>query len=113
MQALLEVVLPVFLVLGFGYLAAWRDWLSDAGVDALMRFTQNFAIPCLLFAAIATLDLGQSFDPALLGSFYAGATVGFLAGLFGARLIFGRLGRTASPSALPRCSRTRCSWACR
>ncbi len=90
MQALLDVVLPVFLVLGFGYLAAWRDWLSDAGVDALMKFTQNFAIPCLLFAAIATLDLGQSFDPALLGSFYAGATVGFLAGLFGARLIFGR-----------------------
>ena len=90
MQALLEVILPVFLVIGFGYLAVWRGWFSAAGVDGLMTFTQKFAIPCLLFAAIARLDLGQSFDWRLLLSFYAGALSGFLLGLFGARLIFGR-----------------------
>ena len=55
-----------------------------------MRFTQNFAIPCLLFTAIARLDLGQSFDWRLLVSFYAGALSGFLLGLFGARYLFGR-----------------------
>ena len=49
MQALLDVILPVFLVTGFGYLAAWRGYLSDAAVDGLVKFTQNFAIPCLLF----------------------------------------------------------------
>lgn len=90
MQALLEVILPVFLVIGFGYLAVWRGWFSPAGVDGLMRFTQSFAIPCLLFVAIARLDLGQSFDWRLLLSFYAGALSGFLLGLFGARYIFGR-----------------------
>ncbi|MDJ0825309.1 MAG: AEC family transporter [Rhodobacter sp.] len=90
MQALLEVILPVFLVTGFGYAAVWRGLLADSAVDGLMKFTQNFAIPCLLYRAIATLDLGQNFDPALLGSFYAGATVGFLAGFLGARLLFGR-----------------------
>jgi len=89
-QALLEVILPVFLVIGFGYLAVWRGWFSPAGVDGLMRFTQSFAIPCLLFVAIARLDLGQSFDWRLLVSFYAGSLSGFLLGLFGARLIFGR-----------------------
>ncbi|MBV0912430.1 AEC family transporter [Anianabacter salinae] len=90
MQALIEVILPVFLVMGFGYAARWRGLFSDDAVDALMKFTQNFAIPCLLFLAISTLDLGADFDPALLGSFYTGATAGFLAGLFGARLLFKR-----------------------
>ncbi len=90
MQALLDVILPVFVVIGFGYLAVWRGWFSDAGVDGLMKFTQNFAIPCLLFTAIARLDLGQHFDWRLLTSFYTGALAGFLLGLFGARLIFGR-----------------------
>jgi predicted permease len=55
-----------------------------------MKFTQSFAIPCLLFRAISTLDLSQNFDLALLGSFYAGALTGFLAGMTGARYIFGR-----------------------
>jgi len=90
MQALIEVILPVFLVLGFGYLAAWRGLFSDSAVDGLMKFTQNFAIPCLLFRAVSTLDLGQNFDWRLLSSFYAGATAGFLLGLLGARFLFGR-----------------------
>lgn len=90
MQALIEVILPVFLVIGFGYLGAWRGWISENGVEGLMKFTQNFAIPCLLFQAISTLDLQATFDVRLLASFYLGATGGFLAGLFGARLLFGR-----------------------
>jgi len=89
-QALIGVILPVFLVIGFGYLAVWRGWFSRDGVDGLMTFTQKFAIPCLLFAALARLDLAQSFDWRLLLSFYTGALAGFLLGLVGARLIFGR-----------------------
>jgi len=89
-QALIEVILPVFLVIGFGYLAVWRGWFSRGGVDGLMTFTQKFAIPCLLFAALARLDLAQSFDWRLLLSFSAGALAGFVLGLAGARLIFGR-----------------------
>ena len=90
MGGLAQVVLPVFLVIGFGYLAVRAGWFSDAGVDGLMTFTQSFAIPCLLFRAISTLDLRSGFDPALLAAFYAGAAAGFAAGLLGARWIFGR-----------------------
>lgn len=90
MSALLDVILPVFLVIGFGYLAVWKGFFSDAGVDGLMKFTQHFAIPCLLFRAIATLDLGAEFSWALLITFYAGAAAGFLAGLLGGRYVFGR-----------------------
>lgn len=90
MQALLDVVLPVFLVIGAGYAAAWRRILTEAHFDNLTTFAQTIAVPCLLFAAVVRLDLSASFDPALLFSFYAGATTGFLAGLLGARLIFDR-----------------------
>ena len=90
MQALLEVILPVFVVIGAGYVAVWRNLFSQMGVDGLMVFTQNFAIPCLLFLAIANLDLAQSFDWRLMLSFYTGALSGFLMGLFGARYLFGR-----------------------
>jgi len=87
---ILAIVLPVFLVVGAGYLAVWRKLFSDAGVDGLMAFTQKFAIPCLLFSAIATLDLGADFDLSLLASYYTGSLISFFAGMFGARLIFGR-----------------------
>jgi len=90
MQALIDVILPVFLVIGFGYIAAWRGWFTEASVDGVMQFVQNFAVPCLLFTAIARLDLDRNFDPWLLTSFYVGALSGFLLGLFGARFIFGR-----------------------
>ncbi len=62
MADLLDVILPVFIVIGFGYVAIWSGYFTDAAVDGLMKFTQGFAIPCLLFRAISTLDLGQSFD---------------------------------------------------
>ena len=90
MQALIDIILPVFLVIGFGYFAVWRGYFPDSGVDGLNAFTQNFAIPTLLFKAIATLDLGQEFDIRLLASFYTGAASGFFIGLFGARYLFGR-----------------------
>lgn len=90
MSALLDVTLPVFLVIGFGYVAVWRGLFEDVWVDGLVKFTQNFAIPALLFRAISTLDLAQSFDWRLLLSFYVGAASGFTIGLIGARLIFNR-----------------------
>jgi len=90
LSALLEVILPVFLVLGAGYAAVWAKVFTDEWVDGLMVFTQRFAIPCLLFSAISTLDLEQDFDWRLLFSFYAGATASFFAGMFGARRLFGR-----------------------
>lgn len=90
MQALLDVILPVFLVIGFGYVSVWGRVFPENGVDALMKFTQHFAIPCLLFQAIANLDLSASLDAGLLLSFYVGAACGFLLGFSGARVLFRR-----------------------
>ena len=90
MQALLDVILPVFLVVGFGYIVVWRKLFSPAAVDGLMSYTQNFAIPCLLFMALIKIDLGQAYSFRLMGSYYIGAASGFALGFLGARYIFKR-----------------------
>lgn len=90
LQNLLDVILPVFLVIGAGYVSTRAGYFKENHIDGLMKFTQGFAIPCLLFLAISHLDLSASFDPRLMFSFYTGAGLCFAAGLFGARLIFRR-----------------------
>lgn len=90
LQSLIDVILPVFLVVVAGYLATQRGFFTQPQIDGLMKFTQSFAIPCLLFRAIANLDLSAGFDPRLLISFYTGAATCFCIGIIGARLLFKR-----------------------
>lgn len=90
MNALLDVILPVFLILGAGYAAAWRKIVDAAAIDGVMKFAQNFAVPALLFRSMSKLDLAQSFDPGLLLSFYIGALAAGGLGYLGARVLFAR-----------------------
>lgn len=90
MSDLVQIILPVFLVIGAGYLAVKFTLFPETGVDGLMRFTQNFAIPCLLFKAIANLDLGAYFEPRLLLSYYVPCIAMFSIGAVIARGYFRR-----------------------
>lgn len=87
---ILTIVIPIFLLIGAGFAAVKAQVFSASAVDGLMGFTQHFAIPCLLFAAVARLDLANVFHASLLVPFYAGATITFVLGILGARLLFGR-----------------------
>ncbi|MCY4178992.1 MAG: AEC family transporter [Litoreibacter sp.] len=90
MSDLISVILPVFLVIGAGYLAVKFRTFPESGVDGLMKFTQSFAIPCLLFKAIAELELGIYFTAPLLASYYLPCIAMFVLGIIGARMFFGR-----------------------
>lgn len=90
MTALFTIVLPVFLIIGFGYFVAWRGWFSESAVDGLMKFAQNFAVPMLLFGSMAKLDLSADFRADLLLPFYSGAIASYLLGWAGARFLFRR-----------------------
>ncbi len=92
MSALIEVILPVFIVIGFGYAAVWLKLFSEDAVDGVMRFSQNFAVPCLLFKGVAELNLANAFQPGLFASFYIGAFSAFTLGALGARYLFRRTG---------------------
>ncbi len=86
----LYIILPVFLLIGAGYMAVKRHVFSIEQADAVMKFAQTFAIPALLFTAVAKLDLSAVFEPKLLASFYAGNTFAFIVGALIARDIFKR-----------------------
>ena len=90
MNILFTTILPVFLVVGFGYTVARVGWFKESAVDGLMAFAQNYAVPTLLFSSMARLDLGSEFRLALLVPFYTGAFASFALGWAGARLVFGR-----------------------
>ncbi len=90
MSALLDVILPVFLIIGFGYAARKTNLVLDSAVDGMMRFAQNFAIPCLLFRNMATLDIAGNFEPGIFAAFYSGAFFCFIVGGFLAYYAFKR-----------------------
>ena len=90
MQILLDVLMPVFLIVTFGYLSVWVRLFDNSLIESLVKFTQNFAIPILLLKGMSEVDLKQTFEPVLLLAFYLGASIGFFLGLFGARFVFRR-----------------------
>ena len=89
-QSLIDVILPVFLVIGAGYGTTRAGFFTQGHIGGLMKFAQSFAIPCLLFTAMARLDLEAGFDSRLLLSYYSGAGFCFALGITGARLLFRR-----------------------
>ena len=90
MQILLDVVLPVFLVLGTGYFFARRGVFDEHAIDVLMEFAQGIAVPCLLFRQMSRLDISKSFSPGLIIAFYAGAMLCFLFAFYGSWKVFRR-----------------------
>lgn len=90
MIAILQIVLPVFLVVGAGFAAVRLFGFERSAVDGLMAFAVRFAVPILLFGKVARLDLARSFDPGLLLAFYAGAWICFATGVALARSRFAR-----------------------
>jgi predicted permease len=73
-----DIVAPVFLVIAAGYLSVRQGLLADQLLDGLMKFAIQFAVPCLLFRATSTMDLGTAYDWRLMSAFYAGSTISFL-----------------------------------
>ena len=90
MNALLDVILPVFLVIGAGYGAARWMGLSTGAVDGIMKFAQNYAVPCLLFSGVSVVDFSTEAAPGLFLSFYIGAFSCFFIGFFAALYAFKR-----------------------
>ena len=95
MSVVLNIVGSVFLLIAVGYFSVRKGLFPQAGVRGLIEFINNFAVPCLLFQAMISVDLREVFNPQYLFSFYAGAFVTFaVAVLVGIRLFKRRPGES-------------------
>jgi len=59
---IVNVIAPVFIVVLAGYLAAYTGVLKTSDTDGLSRFVFNISLPVLLFNALATVSLPESFN---------------------------------------------------
>ncbi len=88
MLTILFTILPVFLVMGAGYLGVKSGYVAETLGDALSQFAVRFAVPVLLFRAMVELDFAHAFNVKMLIAFYGGAVLSFLLGLAISRVVF-------------------------
>ncbi len=74
-MAVLSGILPVFLLIGLGFLSRRLGWAGDDFVRDLNRVIYWFAIPALLLRLLGSSHLDESFSPALIGACLAATTI--------------------------------------
>lgn len=89
MLDIIFVILPIFALMGLGYVAVLKRLFPAEGVRSLIAFVNNFATPCLLYHSISTSDFRSAFNLSIIGPFYLGAFICFAVGIVIARRAFG------------------------
>lgn len=90
METVIDIILPVFGVIGIGFAAAKLGLFDHASNRGLSLFVFNFAIPVLLFQSLATTPLPSDIEWGFLISYYAGAFAVFGLNMLIAGRAFGR-----------------------
>jgi len=88
MLDLFNVIIPVFAIIGVGYLAVRLRLFPADGTRALVAFVNNFATPCLLCQAMLTSDFSSTFNSSVIIPFYVGAVFSLICGALIARTVF-------------------------
>ena len=57
-QILTQSLVPIFVCLLFGYVAGWRNVVSNKNTKELVTFLMSFALPCALFITIVQTSAG-------------------------------------------------------
>jgi len=92
MEAIINVVLPVFAIIASGWFCGRVGLLGDGASQALNGFTYYAALPALFFGAMATAPLTQTFNlPFIIDYLGAVAVLALLTWLVAARLFPGRV----------------------
>jgi predicted permease len=90
MNQALDIVLPVFGLIGIGYLASWTKLLPKEGDQALADFCYNIAIPVLIFRVVATADFTGGSPVALWAAYFIAFAILWTLGTVLVRRVFRR-----------------------
>lgn len=89
-EQILTIVVPVFVLVGLGYLAARTGLLSQSVGEGLGQFVFVVAIPSLIFKTLATVSMDQGFPWALWAAYFSGVAITWAIATLIVRTIFGR-----------------------
>lgn len=77
--AILQVIVPIFVVIGLGVLARKKQMMKPEEIQGLQNFVVKFALPCVVFNSCVTAEIGTeslttmvlAFLMVLCGTFWA------------------------------------------
>ena len=95
MEAIVEIVLPVFCLIGLGYLTAKTGYLKETTGDAIADFVFKVAVPILLMRSIATAEYADVNPWIFIIVYFSGITVAWTLAMILMRTIFKRDARSA------------------
>ena len=72
------ILLPIFVIVGLGYLSGRFSVLGDEAASTLARFVTQISMPALLFGALAKEPLSRVFDLPFVVSFGGAALIAFI-----------------------------------
>jgi malonate transporter len=93
--AILTITLPIFLLIGLGYVCAWRRLFTPDQVRGFGRFVITIALPALLFRSLVQQELRDVLEWRYFAIYALGSLCLLYGGFFYARVVHG-LGITAA-----------------
>jgi hypothetical protein len=103
MDAVFEIVLPLFALIACGYGFSRLELIGEAGLKGLTRFVLYLAIPALLFRTMAGGALQRALNLDVLFAYYLATLTLFALGLALGRFAFRRSPREQPVFALSAC----------
>ena len=100
MQAVIDVILPVFGLIVLGYFAARVGWVKDSAADGLTRIVFDVAMPIMLFRTMNQVAMPEVSPWGLWAAYFGGCAVSWLMTTAAARYALGRPHDKAAISGL-------------
>lgn len=113
MQAILNVVLPVFGLILAGVLAGRFQLLGQDSSEALNRFVYFFALPAVLFVGMARVPVEKSANLPFLGAYFGALAIVVLVVVPSPASPSPAASRNTRSAPCRGCSRTPATWASR
>lgn len=88
MNSIINVVLPIFAIILTGYLSGRRGLLGAASSEALNGFVFYFALPVLLFKAMAQVETATVLNGPYIATYLGGQAIVLVIGMAVARGVF-------------------------
>ncbi|WP_066342512.1 AEC family transporter [Azohydromonas lata] len=85
MLNILSITVPIYLLIGLGYLAGLRGWFTKPESRVLGRFVIQLALPALMFQALSSRRVAEILNGPFLLSYAVGSLASMAVGLVVAR----------------------------